>query len=177
MKATVNGRMYSGTRDITIAEIQLEGNQEEYIRSFIGKHIDVSVKQFRRKRSLDANAYYWSLIGKLRFETGQRVTDIYRDHIKEVGNNSITLCLMNNVVDEFRAFWEAKGMGWVTQILPSKIERCTNVICYYGSSEYNVQQMSKLIDLRIQDCQAVGVETMTPSQIREMLAFMEGDGK
>ena len=58
--------------------------------------------------------------------------------------------------------------------MPSKIEGCTNVILYYGSSTYNTEQMSRLINLVVEDCKAQGVETMTPDEINRMLSLWGG---
>lgn len=174
MKGTVNGIMYSGIKDITTVEIQLEGNQEETVEKFKGMHVDVSLKQFKRKRSLDRNRYYWTLIGKLRYVTGEKVSEIYKNHIRDVGGNSVTVCCIDKVVDEFCINWQRNGMGWVTDLMPSKIEGCTNVIAYTGSSQYDTRQMSRLIDLRIQDCKEQGIETLTPEQIAQMMASWEG---
>ena len=35
---------------------------------------------------------------------------------------------------KLRRGWEHNGLGWVTEILPSKIAGCVNVVLYYGSS-------------------------------------------
>ena len=36
---------------------------------------------------------------------------------------------------------------------------------YYGSSTFDTKQMSRLIDNIVQDCKAVGIETLTPQQL------------
>ena len=109
MKGTVNGVMYSGTRDLTIVEIQLEGNQAEAVEKFKGMHVDVSLKQFKRRRSLDANRYYWTLIGKLRYVTGQPKSDIYKDHVRDVGGNYSIACVADKDVDRLCRNWQRNG--------------------------------------------------------------------
>ena len=66
-------------------------------------------------------------------------------------------------------------MGWLTNTLPSKIPGCTNVILYYGSSAYDTNQMSRLIDRIVQDCKDAGIETLTPDKLDAMKAGW-GDG-
>lgn len=58
--------------------------------------------------------------------------------------------------------------------MPSKLKGCNNLILYYGSSTYNTEQMSRLIDNIVQDCKAVGIETMTPA---ELAALKDAWGK
>jgi hypothetical protein len=42
------------------------------------------------------------------------------------------------------------------------------VRAYYGSSTYNTRQMSRLIDSVVEDCKAVGVETLSPDRLESM---------
>jgi hypothetical protein len=53
--------------------------------------------------------------------------------------------------------------------MPSKIEGCTNVILYYGSSSYNVAQMSRLINIIVEDCRQVGIETKSEEEVASLL--------
>ena len=48
----------------------------------------VEVKQHKKQRSLDANAYCWVLIDKLSEKLNVSKTEIYRQAIKEIGGNS-----------------------------------------------------------------------------------------
>ena len=40
----------------------------------------------------------------------------------------------------------------------SKLLGCTTVLAYYGSSDFDNAQMSRLIDNCIEDCKSVGVK-------------------
>ena len=60
-------------------------------------------------------------------------------------------------------------MTSATDTIPSKLEGCTNVILYYGSSTYDTAQMARLIDLIVQDCRALGVETLPPYKLAAMV--------
>ncbi|MEF9865506.1 MAG: hypothetical protein RR814_03615, partial [Oscillospiraceae bacterium] len=55
---------------------------------------------------------------------------------------------------------------WTSETTDSKLEGCTNVILYYGSSVYDTAQMARLIDNIVQDCKAVGIETKTPEELQ-----------
>lgn len=141
------------------------------------KEYILEIKEKKQRRSLDANAYFWTLCGKLAEATRIAKTDIYRSYIKEIGGNSDMVCVQNKAVEAFRSAWESHGMGWVTEVLPSKLEGCTNIICYYGSSTYDTAQMSRLIELAVQDCKENGIETLTPNEIAAMTAAWGGDKK
>lgn len=123
------------------------------------------IKEFRERRSLDANAYAWVLMDKLAEKTGISKTEVYRSYIREIGGNNTVVCSVEAAVDSLVSGWSKNGLGWVTDVNPSKIEGCKNVTLYYGSSTYDTRQMSRLIDLVVQDCKQQGIETMTPNEL------------
>lgn len=125
----------------------------------------------RFERSLDANAYYWVLIDKLSEKLKILKEELYRGYIKNIGGNNTVVCVPDKAVDDLTKGWQHNGLDWQTDTLPSKIEGCTNVILYYGSSTYDTEQMSRLIDMVIQDCGAVDISTMTP---RELAMLKQG---
>lgn len=131
--------------------------------------VDVTVKKHREKRSLDANAYFWVLVDRLAEKAQISKTDIYRRYIREIGGNHEMVCVIDSAVEKLRNGWEHNGLGWQTDTMPSRIPGCTNVILYYGSSTYNISQMSHLIDMAVQDCQEQNIETLSPEKLAGMM--------
>jgi hypothetical protein len=130
-----------------------------------GKRYDAELKEHKERRSLDANAYAWVLMDKLAAKTGIAKTDVYRSFIREIGGNNDVVCVMEPAVDKLRTNWSKNGVGWVTDVGPSKIAGCKTVTLYYGSSTYDTKQMARLIDLIVQDCKEQGIETLTPFEL------------
>lgn len=132
-----------------------------------GKEYVAEVKERRERRSLDANAYCWVLMGKLAEATGQDVTDIYRTCIREIGGNYEALPIREDAVERWMQIWGAKGMGWVAEELgPCRtLQGYRTIICYYGSSVYDKAQMSRLIDRVVAECKEQGIETETPDRL------------
>jgi len=127
------------------------------------------IKPYRKKRSLDANGYYWKLCGELSAKLNIPPVEIYRQHIQNIGNNYEILPLKDEAVEKFCEAWQRNGMGWLTNTLgPSKLEGYTNIMAYYGSSTYDSKQMSQLIDLLVTDCREQGIDTATPEEIERM---------
>lgn len=129
----------------------------------------------RKKRSKDANAYFFCLIDKLAKQLNIPKTEIYRNYIKEIGGVSETVCLRSEAAEKLCENWRRNGLGWQTDTMPSKIKGCTNVILYYGSSTYNTEQMTHLIDMAVEDCKIQGIETRTPAEIADMLSLWESE--
>ena len=134
-----------------------------------GKEVSVEIKAVNKRRSLDANAYAWVLIDQIAQRTGVKKTEVYRHAIKEIGGVSDTICVMDRAVERLRQGWSKNGLGWQSETFPSKVEGCTNVTLYYGSSVYDSKQMSSLIDSLIQDAEALGIPTITDKEAEKML--------
>jgi len=130
--------------------------------------VNIEIKKVSKHRSLDANAYCWVLIDKIAEKTGEKKTNVYRQAIREIGGVSDTVCVQDKAVERLREGWEKNGIGWQTDTFKSKVEGCTNVILYYGSSVYDSKQMAQLIDSLIQDAEALGIPTLTEEQATKL---------
>lgn len=144
--------------------------------------IDLSLQVLKwvNQRSTQANAYFWELCDKLADELTRESngktfyfkTDLYKKYISEAGLWR-DVEIRNNAVDTLLYSWSLQGVGWYGEVV-DKTDTMTTIRLYYGSSCYNANQMSRLIDCVVQDCQAVGIEIRTPDEIAEMLSLMEG---
>ena len=132
------------------------------------KKYHVTFKEYRKKRSLDANAYAWVLMNKLADKLNMGVRDLYRHYIPDIPGNSQVVCVPTEAVERLRSGWEHNGIGWCSDTLKSKLPGCTNVVLYYGSSTFNQKQMGVLLDLIIEDCKQVGVEYLTPGELERL---------
>lgn len=140
--------------------------------------VDIEVKKHRERRTLDANAYFWVLADRLAKAVSTKGTrpvtssDIYREYIKDVGAFEY-IPIKTEAVTRWCEIWEAKGQGWICEV-QSECKRTpgyTNVKCYYGSSVYDKEQMTRLIDLLVADCKDNGIETRTPNELAEMMSL------
>lgn len=126
-----------------------------------GKELDITVKQWREKRSRDANSYMWSLCDQIAKAIRSTKEEVYRDQIRQVGEYT-PLPIKENAVDEFNELWSKHGIGWFTEVIDnSKLPGYKLVFAYAGSSTYNTKQMSRLIDSVIQEAEQLGIDTMT----------------
>lgn len=133
------------------------------------KKLAIKIGKYKKKRSLDANAYCWVLIGKLAEKLNVSTTEVYRQAIKEIGGNSDTVCIQDKAVQSLCDGWSRNGIGWQTDTFPSKLEGCTNVILYYGSSTYDTAQMSRLINIIVEECRQLGIETKSAEELDSLL--------
>lgn len=141
--------------------------------------LSLDIAKNRNKRSLNANAYYWVLadeIAKAISVNGTRPTsaiDVYKEHIMDIGAFYM-LPVKQDQVQRFIALWQNKGLGWICDDMgESKLDGYQVIKCYYGSSQYDSQEMNRLLELAIADAKELGIETLTPNEIAELLAFWE----
>lgn len=132
------------------------------------KDKEFELKEYKPKRSLDSNAYCWVLLGKLQDKLHIPKEEIYRDLIRNIGSYEV-IPVKNEAVERFRQAWSKNGLGWITETTKSKLEGFTNVITYYGSSVYNTAEMTKLIELLVQECKQLDIETKNQNEIRSLL--------
>ena len=124
------------------------------------------IKRKTEKRSRKANAYFWTMCGKLASVVGIPKTDIYRSYVTDIGDNYRCVPYANEDQRQFIwQLWEAQGLGWVVEDGGHD-----TLYCYYGSSTYDTRQMGRLIDLVVQDCKDQDIETAPPSDILRWVA-------
>ena len=139
--------------------VELDGDFRGTWDKLHEKDCEITVKQYRKKRSLDANALAWVLIGKIAAAKRITKTEVYRNAIREIGGVSETISIKKAAVKRFQEQWNRNGIGWQIEDIGSNVPGWTNVIVYYGSSTYDTAQMSALIDALMQDAQSLGIET------------------
>lgn len=151
-----------------LVTFELFGDFGEMYDELKDVEIDLAVKKWRAGRSLDANAYMWVLLDKMAKKLRVGKVELYREEIRQIGGNSTIACVKNKAVDSLCAGWRHNGLGWIAEPFPSRIEGCTNVILYDGSSVYDTAQMSRLIDAVVEDCRSLGIETMPPAELASL---------
>ena len=132
------------------------------------KELSVEIKPYRKRRSLDANAYCWVLCQKIAEKIGGTKEDIYKEAIRKAGQFDF-IAVTDSAADQFLKAWQSKGLGWYAEALESKIEGCKKIMVYYGSSVYDSKEMAHLIEYIISECKELGIETMTPTEISRMM--------
>lgn len=144
-----------------------------------GKTYEATIKQYKEKRSLDANAYCWVLIGKLAEYYGVSPDDVYRQQIRNIGGVYEIIPIREDAIETFCRSWTAGHIGRMADDLGEcrNTKGYHNIRVWYGSSDYDTGQMSRLIDLIVQECNAAGIETLTPNQIANLKSMWgESDG-
>ena len=153
------------------------GKAMAIVRKHKDKLYNLTVKEHQKKRSLDANAYCWVLINKLADVMRIEPVEVYRQAIQDISGNSEVIPIKEEAVEQFKQAWSHNGIGWLCRDMgKSKIQGYRNLMVYYGSSVYTVQQMNALIDHLYQDCKALDIDVMTERERSLLLEEWGGRG-
>lgn len=152
---------------LKVAESRLA---QKFIASMKDKLYTADLKEKKKHRSPDANAYFWVLAGKLGAKLGISPEEVYRQYIRDVADNYVIQPVREDMLEHWDKLWCDKHLGRITEDMgPCRtIKGYHNVRCFFGSSDYDTAQMSRLIDLIVEDCKRQGIETKTPEELAIM---------
>lgn len=140
------------------------GNSQEIISWLFQQDRDkvFEVKEHKEKRSLNANAYAWSLITKIADALRTSKEECYLEMLKRYGQSEIVSVLSQIDVSGYFKYYEPLA----TATLQGK--EFTHYKIYKGSSEYNSIEMSILIDGIVSEAKELGIETIPPKEIERL---------
>lgn len=166
------GRAKGASTDFSTGKfnITLEADEASVIRDGYDKIKDlekltVKIVKYREKRSLDSNAYAWVLMSKIAAELGSTKEEIYEEMLRKYGflyesdDGIITITVKSNVdMTKIEGHWQfIKDNGSFKAYAMIK-----------GSSEYDTKEMSHFINGIVEEAKALGIDTMTETEIRQM---------
>lgn len=138
----------------------------------------VTVKKWRKKRSLDANAYCWKLLSEIAEKMGTSKDEVYEIMLARYGTNlldadgSVAKFSVLSSIDcsKFGIHCAYIGKGHVGD------KEFNHYRVIKGSSEYDTKEMSIFIDGIVSECRELGIDTITPNELAQMKAAWKGAG-
>lgn len=131
----------------------------------------IQVKKWTKKRSKNANNYFWELLSEYSEEKNVDAIEEYKERVKRLGIFR-RFRIENKDIKTFEKMWTDRGIAWFCETADTEYmgEIEFKIInAYYGSSSFNSKQMSRLINDLVEDCKEVGIETKTPAEIKSLL--------
>jgi hypothetical protein len=142
----------------------MTGNAEEIVKWLFTQDREkvFDINEHKEKRSLNANAYAWSLIGKIADALRTSKDEVYLTMLKRYGQSEMVSVLSSIDVRGYFKYFEPVG----TATLQGK--EFTHYRIYLGSSEYNTKEMAILIDGIISEAEEIGIETLPPYEVERL---------
>lgn len=130
----------------------------------------INVDKWRDKRSLEANAYAWHLIGKIADCVGASKDEIYLELLKRYGQTYVT-----KVKHEEVELFKRNNKYWEEHEKLESEEKAQYFRVWVGSRHYNTKEMSIFIDGIVSEAEELDIPTKTPNQIAEMVSLWESE--
>ena len=132
------------------------------------KKYSIEIKELSKRRSNNANSYCWALCGKIALELSKNgyisKEDVYKKAIRDCGI-FITAGFTEQDKDDAITSWSKQGIGWFADDMgaSAKVQGVYVVHLYKGSSVYNVEEMQRLIECLVDECNQLDI-TLEPSE-------------
>lgn len=120
------------------------------------------VREYKQKRSLTQNAYFWVLVNEIANVTKQSKDEIHLQMLKEYGQNEVFSIRSDIDVSRYLKYYEEIGKGKVNG------KEFTHYRVFKGSSEMDSREMAILIDGVVQEAEQLGIPTLTPNEIARL---------
>lgn len=182
----LTGRIDTVTRDVLTGRERVTFICDPFpvqgLEKYAEKPLSVSVKEYSKKRSLNANAYYWTLVNAMAADLKITTSAMHNMLLRRYGApESIggKLCYVT-IPDTVEA--EQKTLEAETyHVKPTSDVRVGNDGTFWrtylmlkGSHSYNTKEMTRLIDGAVSECRELGIETLPPEQIERMIKEYKG---
>lgn len=122
--------------------------------------LSIEIKQYREKRSLDANAYAWELITQIANVLRVSKDEIYLTMLKKYGQGGMVKLRKKDLPNLLRITPYVEKHETFGEIGDASYYRF-----WVGSSKYDTEEMSVLIDGIISDAKELGIQTETPEEL------------
>lgn len=137
---------------------QINDNDKDYV---------IECREYRNRRSLDANAYYWVLINSIVSRLPNVTNDsIHFDMLRAYGPVEVIQVRKDVDISKYGIrYFEEDGGG----------EKYTYYRVYKGSSQMDSKEMSRLIDGAVQEAKNLGIETLPPAELKALCDSWKGE--
>lgn len=147
----------------------------------VDKPYSLTVKPYRKKRSLDANGYYWLLVNKLADVLGDSSPVVHNRMLRLYGQvETIDGRVVQLVLPDTEEAEKKTLEATTYHLRPTSYTREGNDGQMYrtytmlrGSSTYDSKEFSRLLHGLIDECENMGISTMTPAGVDEMMGRYE----
>lgn len=130
--------------------------------------LSIKIGKHRAKRSLDANSYAWVLIGKIADILRISKDECYVMMLKRYGQGAVAK-IPNKYAEDFK-----RAYKYVEKHETLEDEEKAQYFRFWvGSSQYNTEEMSIFIDGIVLEAKEMGIQTMTPNEIANMMSLWQ----
>lgn len=128
----------------------------------INKDKEFEIKEYKPKRSRNANNYAWLLLTKIADVLRLDKEEVYLDMLKHYGQSEMVSVLSEIDVKGYFKYYEKVG----ETVLNGK--EFSHYKIFKGSSEYNSKEMAIFVDGVVQEAKQLDIDTITPAELDKL---------
>jgi len=151
--------------------IELDADFRSKYDKLHDKPVEVTIKKYSENRTVKANAYLWALINEIGNVLRENKEDIYFDMLQSYGQGG-AVSVKAKFADNFE-----KTYKYFKYLGESQLngETFKHYRFWVGSSEYDRDEFSILLDGVISEAKNLGIETKTEEEIQSLLKSYKGE--
>ena len=178
----ISRNYYSKSYNITLITEQEPTGIEE----LMNKDISVRLSEACRRRSLNANAYFYTLVNKIAQKANITDTEVHDKLLSEnlcyfYENGAIDWVIQDWIPNDYRLvrrgedyYYDSlqvvkltKGDG--TPFKANGKDKVSKIFWHVkGSHQMDTKEMAKLIDATVEEAKGLGIETLTPAELERL---------
>ena len=167
-----NHDMVTGSMNITFTANERKAILDNLSMIKDADKLRITAVKYRKKRSLDANAYYWAILTKLAEKLETSKSELHSYMLREYGQiekdgegQSIIFSIKSEIDIRKRHDIYVKPIG--TGSVNGK--EFTHYVLLKGSHTYDSREMSVLINGLVYEAKQQGIETLPPDELERMI--------
>ena len=147
------------------------GNNKEIITWLLNQDEETiyEIKEYKHKRSLNANNYAWKLITEIANILRLSKEEVYLKMLVDYGQRETISMLSSINPHGFFKYYKKVA----TTTLNGK--EFTHYYIFKGTSEYDTKEMAIFIDGVVQEAEQLGIMTKTPNEIARLKEMWKND--
>lgn len=140
------------------------GHKKDLINYLLEQEDDkiFEIKEKKSKRTLTQNSYYWKLVNEIANKVNISKEEVHFDLLRNYSQREYFSCLSEVNIGQYYKYYDTKS----TFIHNGK--KFVSFIAYKRSSELDTKEFIKLLDGTIQECEGLGIPTLTDEEIKNM---------
>lgn len=176
----IPGRIKNFTKDILSGRqnitLEVDGDITELVEKLKDERVSIDIKKFRKKRSLNANGYYWALVHKI--SEANNIPDAVTHNLylrdchclERINGETVAIPVPDTTEAEEEVLRKTEY-----HLLPTSktIEGKNGTLRFYlmlrGSSDFDSAEMARLIDFAVQDAKQLGIPVMTENEQKKLI--------
>ena len=129
----------------------------EIYEQYMKAPVKVKIEKYREKRSDEANRMFWACISKMADALHLDNWEMYLRELKKYGTYT-PLIIKKEALEDLKKMWRT------VEIVGERVDSASHeeyyeVLCFYGTSQYNSKEFARLLSGVLEDMRDLGLDT------------------